>query len=341
MTVRCFVFSFALIKALDCLVESEAQPSHIFLSNSTPPDSSSCSNGCCHSNASSKDRLSLLSYIRGDGLALWACLLLAPLIHWLSSRQLFSQSPSASSQLPTFLSVMTLFLSLMSGMVAANISINLSSIALSWGTFSTWYTTCLDDYPIATKSLTSGVFSWVADTVAQWFEDTNSRKSFRETYDKRRGFALYIDGIVLSGPLLHYAFGLMEECFPTDEEDGSFVASLIHVFITDYFIDSIYLALSFALVALLEGHASDLGRIYKCDFWTTIKASWCASFSLVPIEFICFQYLSVGYRVLGMNMIDIIWQAVVSFFAHRSRRENEERVAEPTIKPSLPTAVDG
>jgi hypothetical protein len=338
MTVRFFVFSFVLIKAFDCMVPSEAQPSLVspYIS---PPHPTSCSSEDCHSNAIKQDAFSLLTYSPEDSLALWACLLLTPaLIHSLTTRRLLSYSASVSKQLPTFLSCMALLLSLISGMVVAKIPVDLNAITSSWGIISTWYMACLEEYPVSTKSLTSSVFSWVADAAAQWFEEIQSDKSFRETYDKRRGFALSVDGMILSGPLLHYAFNLMEEHFPTDE--GTLVSSLIHVFITDYFIDTIYLALSFALVAMLEGQASDLGRIYKSDFWPTIKASLCANFLLIPLEFICFHYLSVGFRVLGMNMIDIIWQAVVSFFAHRSRKENEENDAEPT-SPSVSQPIAG
>eukprot|EP00980_Cylindrotheca_fusiformis_P025698 scaffold14497_cov119-Cylindrotheca_fusiformis.AAC.2 len=331
MTVRCFVFSFVLIKAL------EAHSTQIFLSNG-PLRSINHTNDNTHANQTALDDTPVW-VSNEDSLAMWACLFLPPLIHWLVTRQLLLHSPSVSSQVPTFLSWMGLFLSFISGVIAARISFDLNSMNSSWETFSSWYIASLGGYPMITKSVTSSVFSCVADIIAQWFEGSHTSRSFRDTYNMRRGFASSVDGMFLSGPLLHYAFGLMEEYFPTNEETGNIFASLTHVFISDIFIDSIYLGLSFALVALLEGHARDLVRIYKSDFWTTIKASSYANLSLVPIEFICFRYLSVGFRVLGMNMIDVIWQAVVSFFAHRSRREAKQTTKDPIAQLGTPFRV--
>jgi hypothetical protein len=129
----------------------------------------------------------------------------------------------------------------------------------------------------------------------------------------------------LSGPLLHYAFEFMETVFPTSEGHAS-IAALLHVFLNDYLIDTLYLAVSFVFVAIAEGHAKDLVKLLKTDFVPTVKAGWSTSIALTPVEFICFRYLSVNFRVLFMNFVDIFWGAIVSFIAHRSRRKTNATV---------------
>jgi hypothetical protein len=192
--------------------------------------------------------------------------------------------------------------------------------------FSEWYMTNLEDSPVLTKSLTTAFIQFIGDYMAQVFEayriqsETTSILDLNRNYDLRRGLSLSADGLFLSGPLLHYAFDLLEAFFPIDEEQAS-SAALFHVVVNDYVIDTIYLFLSFFFVALAEGHVKDLAAIFREDFVATLKASWGTSIALIPVEFLCFRYLSVSFRVLAMNFIDILWGAIVSFVAHRSRRK--------------------
>ena len=98
---------------------------------------------------------------------------------------------------------------------------------------------------------------------------------FHDHYAFRRGTTLFVDGLVLSGPLLHYCFDLMERWIPTSSEDEisideaslplsssssswseaseEIIATCLHVLINDIVIDSIYIILSFAFTSILEG----------------------------------------------------------------------------------------
>lgn len=195
---------------------------------------------------------------------------------------------------------------------------------------SEWYLTVLDEFPVTTKSLTTGWMQFTGDYVAQIVEYRLRSQNpvvcgwlRTPEYDRRRGMSLCIDGAILSGPLLHYAFELMETIFPTNsDEEGqaSIFAPLIHVFLNDYLVDTLYLAISFIFVAIVEGHGKDLVRLVNADLLATVKASWSTSVVLTPVEFICFRYFPVRFRVLFMNFVDIFWTAIVSFYAHRSRR---------------------
>ncbi|CAJ1966473.1 unnamed protein product [Cylindrotheca closterium] len=323
--VRCFMLSFVLIKALDCLVPSAAaQPTVEEMPSNSPIHPTSIVNASYDTrfNQSEDDA----SSFEQDRISpLWFCFVLAPLIYFAYQSYLNTEristflKPSHDSSIPFASSVGTM--ALLCAVVLAQISFDQSSIVSSCTFFSTWYMQKLEANPLVTNCLTSAVFTWVGDVIAQGFgEMIHSDKSFFENYDKRRGFAFILDGIILSGPLLHYSFELMESIFPTEGEDGTILSSIIHVFLTDYVVDTIYIFLSFVLVAMVEGEVHDLKKILRQNFLSTVKASGFTNLSLAPFEFVCFRYLSVGYRVLVMNMIDVIWQAVVSFFAHRGRK---------------------
>ena len=194
------------------------------------------------------------------------------------------------------------------------------------------YMTALEEYPILTKSLTTGIIQFFGDCVAQRYEQQQEKEATpihsKKVYDLRRGLSLFADGLLISGPLMHYCFEWMEDAWPTTE-GGDVVglsrpmATLCHVFVNDYIIDSIYLALSFVFTGVVEGYSlTEVARMFRKDYGATVRASWLTSLGLIPVEIMCFGYLSLSFRVLAMNFVDLLWGAIVSFYSHRSRREN-------------------
>lgn len=228
-------------------------------------------------------------------------------------------------------------LSLSFGVALARMPMDQNALVSLCNSFATWYMESVEESPLITKCLTSAFFTWLGDLIAQVFEEMiDSDKSFFQSYDKRRGLAFIIDGIILSGPLMHYAFDLMESMFPTEGEGGSILSAMMHVFLSDYLMDTAYIFLSFVLLAVVEGEIHELKIILKNNLWSTVKAGMFTNFTLVPVEFVCFRYLSVGQRVLGMSLVDVLWQSVVSFFAHYGRKELHHQAAEKEM--SLSTA---
>mmetsp|Transcript_27608 Transcript_27608/g.66364 ORF Transcript_27608/g.66364 Transcript_27608/m.66364 type:complete len:303 (+) Transcript_27608:277-1185(+) len=164
-----------------------------------------------------------------------------------------------------------------------------------------WYWKLLDDHPVLTKSLTTGFVQFSGDALAQYYEyygdegqltEQDPKKFDKERYPEqringglrfhrsffydyytfRRGLALFIDGLVLSGPLLHYCFDLMERWIPTSTGEISgddtsslspssswpgtsdeIIATCLQVLINDIIIDSIYIILSFVFTSIFEG----------------------------------------------------------------------------------------
>jgi hypothetical protein len=205
----------------------------------------------------------------------------------------------------------------------------LSNSVLVFQSLLGWYMMQLETNPLATKSLTTSCIQFIGDFFAQAVEEFRIQRStqqsfniFRlQTYELRRGLSLAADGMLLSGPLLHYVYGWMEDNYPTAD---SAVTAAFHVLVNDLLVDTFYLFVSFIFVAIVEGHWKDLPTIFRKDFVDTVKASWGSSFGFMPIEYVSFRYLPVHFRVLAMNFVDIVWGAIISFTAHRSRNEMKE-----------------
>ena len=205
-------------------------------------------------------------------------------------------------------------------------SVTSFTLALA-GNMSDWYMTILEEFPVLTKSLTTGIVQFFGDYAAQRYEQQNGNETSsnqkEKAYDLRRGLSLFCDGLLLSGPLLHYCFEWMEEIWPTGGDEVIVLATLCHVFVNDYIIDSIYIGLSFVFTGVIEGYTlGQVAEIFRKDYGATVRASWMTSLGLIPVEIWCFGYLSLSFRVLAMNFVDLLWGAIVSFYSHRSRGEN-------------------
>jgi hypothetical protein len=214
-------------------------------------------------------------------------------------------------------------------------------LTLCGGIFSSWYMGVLHQFPLITKTVTTAVIGVLGDTAAQFLEERiRAKKNGRTTewwknFDKRRGLAVFGDSVLVSGPLLHFAYNIMESIIPVSGPHAS-LAALSQVLIDNFILDSIFVAVMFVTTGIAEGYARQIIPQLKKDFFTTVKAGWVTSLLLIPLEFVCFRFLPLNFRVLGMNIIDIFWEAMISYMVHRRRRMaklQEEAVAVATSDP--------
>lgn len=227
---------------------------------------------------------------------------------------------------------------------------------------SKWYSTKLECRPLATKSLTSGVVAFCGDYFAQWFEWNLRRRRRTEidvtvtpherltngaktsntpqksslniygAYDLRRGASLFVDGILFTGPLLHWGYGLFEKVMPVSGgsgQKGGSLAAIVHVLADTIILDSIFVATALTTSGLIEGQSfrDDIIPQFQNDYKNTMKMSWTMSTGLMPLEFICFRFLPLSYRVLATNFTSIFWDGAISFLNHRSRSDPNVVVA--------------
>ena len=233
------------------------------------------------------------------------------------------------------------------------------------------YMAYLDDHPLATKCVTTAFMQVIGDMVAQWNEEqkrrqcqqsqekktTESETASRNSavlsswYDKRRGISAYVDGLLVSGPLMHFCFEALEDWIPTREDNDiapsqevpsattaltalSFVESmgravfspaslacLAHVAINDILVDAVFIAITFVVTGIGEGCGKQIIPQFRADYFAAVQASWMVSAVMVPFEFLIFRFLPTSLRTLGMNCVDIYWEALVSFMVHRHRKK--------------------
>ena len=209
----------------------------------------------------------------------------------------------------------------------------------------------LTAHPVVTKSVTSGVIGVFGDCMAQGLEHVLHQRQHKRQgmhvdksaastlkYDSRRGLSILLDGLFLSGPLMHVGYELFDRILPIAA--GGSGAALLHVLADSIFLDALFVASTFIVTGRMEGYSfRQIVPQLRRDYVPALKASWATSTFLMPIEFVCFRFLPLSYRVLAVNFIDVIWDGVISFMAHRGRQDKPAVVEDDSATVAVPSVA--
>lgn len=186
-----------------------------------------------------------------------------------------------------------------------------------------FYVKLLDDYPLATKSVTSFLVGGFGDVLAQslelhWY-------SFPGRLNLGRSLTIALEGLFVSGPLLHFAYGWMDEHLVLDqyvEDDiaSKWIGCFLQVMFDLLVMDSIFVATLMVTSAVLQGRYKMIPQELRFDYLPAVRVSWLSSLSMAPLQFFNFGLVPLTFRVMITNLEDVIWNAAVSHMAHRSRR---------------------
>lgn len=164
--------------------------------------------------------------------------------------------------------------------------------------------------------------------------------------DNQRMVAMFIDGLVCTGPLLHYVYEFYEYVLPTgggghggntSEDSGSnlptstnnndnsnkrgpMFAALVQVLFDNFIMCIVYITVLMVFTGILEGRASLIKHELMNDLIPAVKVSWRVSaMGYAPMQFLSFHYLPRNLRVLAVNSLDVVWVTVMSYVTHRNR----------------------
>lgn len=161
-----------------------------------------------------------------------------------------------------------------------------------------WYLTHLESHPVITMSISAAIISGIGDILSQILESLLMSNDI--SFDYRRIFAVSIECIVVSGPVMHYAYEFMEKMIPIEDVEGiwSWVATLAQVVIDTLILDSFFVFSAIVFSGIFEGLSlkNDVVPQIQDDFFPSLKASWCSSLLLSPLQLMAFRYFSVSFR---------------------------------------------
>jgi len=187
-----------------------------------------------------------------------------------------------------------------------------------------WYINQLETRPLVTKCISSGSISFVGDALAQWFEAKMHKKDLHYSY--RRAIAMFLDGLLISGPLMHFGYDLFETIIPISSTSSKLIpnksiAAILHVIADSVFLDSIFVGTEMVSSCFWEddNFKDEIIPLMKQNYFPTYRASVATATAFAPLEFVFFRFLPLHFRQLAVNCTDIIWSAIVSFMVHRGR----------------------
>ncbi len=197
----------------------------------------------------------------------------------------------------------------------------------------------LSKYALVTKCITSGVIGIIGDFAAQCFEQYFGRRAniVKPAFglDRIRLFGIFFESIFVSGPLMHFAYDYMEHLVPVHDDDDDedhqaripeksnglkkWLAAGFHVTADLLILGPIFVFTMMLFTSIIEGKLRTFGMELKVDFVPAVHAATVASLAFLPAQLFAFKHLPIKFRLLYMNLQDVVWNAVVSVMAHKSR----------------------
>ncbi|XP_046872817.1 peroxisomal membrane protein 2 [Hypomesus transpacificus] len=167
------------------------------------------------------------------------------------------------------------------------------------------YLGLLKNYPILTKSVTSGILSALGNILSQTLEARKKTKDLKKidiTGPTR--YAIY--GLFVTGPVSHVFYQLMEVLMPASEP-----YCVVKRLLLDRLVFApAFLMLFYFVMNILEGKSlSDFEGKVRTSYWTALKMNWKV---WTPFQFININYIPVQFRVLFANMVALFWYAYLA-----------------------------
>ncbi|XP_076006875.1 peroxisomal membrane protein 2-like [Genypterus blacodes] len=170
------------------------------------------------------------------------------------------------------------------------------------------YLLLLKKYPILTKSVTSGTLSALGNIPSQVLEAKWKAKNGDQVKEMNAAeparYAIY--GLLITGPVSHYFYQLMEAWIPSKDP-----YCIIKRLLLDRLIFAPgFLLIFFFIMNLLEVKGwGDFENKMRKSYWTALKMNWKV---WTPFHFININFVPVQFRVLFANMVALFWYAYLA-----------------------------
>lgn len=170
------------------------------------------------------------------------------------------------------------------------------------------YLVLLKKYPILTKSVTSGILTALGNLLSQILEAKKKANNGAVVSQiDPAGAARYaIYGLVITGPLSHYFYQLMEVWMPSTDP-----LCIVKRLLLDRLVFAPgFLLIFYFVMNILEAKGwRDFEKKMRGSYWTALKMNWKV---WTPFQFININFVPVQFRVLFSNVVALFWYAYLA-----------------------------
>lgn len=174
-----------------------------------------------------------------------------------------------------------------------------------------WYLAALECAPLKTKIVTSSLLGAGSDLLAQAID------SGVEGVRWRRVMAMAAVGAVLTAPMFHFLYEVLEGTLPVAGAVRRRNLAL-QLLVDQGVAGPVWLVAFFGVLDTMESgrvRVAEIGKSLRRDFFTSLKLTW----AVYPaLQLVSFAYLPSNMRVLWMGLIDF-WYVSLACFTRKCR----------------------
>lgn len=168
------------------------------------------------------------------------------------------------------------------------------------------YLKALHTKPLLTKAVTSGVIASIGSLASQLIVP-NPQNGGKIVWRSVAAYAAF--GFVVSGPLIHKFYILLDKIMPPKKEKTA-IDGIKRVIVDRLIFAPPFLLLFLYVITILEGqgHHAAIARI-KESFWPVYKLNlqvW------TVFQYVNINYVPPKYRVLFGNVLALVWSIFVA-----------------------------
>ncbi|KAL6114218.1 pxmp2 [Pungitius sinensis] len=170
------------------------------------------------------------------------------------------------------------------------------------------YLVLLKKNPILTKSVTSGILTALGNLLSQILEARKKANNgaLVNQIDPAGAARYAIYGLVITGPVSHYFYQLMEVWLPSTDR-----LCIVKRLLLDRLVFAPgFLLIFYFVMNILEAKGwKDFEKKMRGSYFTALKMNWKV---WTPFQFININFVPVQFRVLFANVVALFWYAYLA-----------------------------
>jgi len=171
--------------------------------------------------------------------------------------------------------------------------------------------------PLLTKSITSGVLSFVGDCIAQTIENrsrTSSDSVLPSSIDWKRACVFGSFGLLVFGPAAHGWYSILHRItHNTSLAKANALVRLSTTVAADQLLFSpLCIATAFTYMGIMW-HGSSPAEVktkISAELFSTLKVNWML---WTPCQILNFSLTPLAYRVLVVNVVGVVWNVFLAY----------------------------